>query len=597
MHKMSKVTGNRLWVFWAITLLFPFLLLALVELSLIAAGYNADAQEAFVEYKGDPRYMVFNHEFVPRYFPSFVPNTEPTPFRKEKKQNTFRVFVFGGSSALGFPYNFYYSFSNQLEQKLLLNTNGLNVEVINLGMTAVNSYVIRDLSKRVIGYDPDAVIIYAGHNEFYGSFGAGTTQFSLLNSIYLKRVVLWLKNFRLYQFIEQSLSSPAPETQKRGTLMSKVIKDSQIERNDEVYKAGIDQFQKNISSTAGWFTDKNIPVYIGTLASNLKDQPPLGDNSGSIEMYSEAEELFAAGDTLNALKFYESAKEADGIRFRAPEEINDVIRQISAEEGVHLVNTRAMLRSASKSGIEDASLFIDHLHPNAAAHRLMADLFMEHMTKLDKVKKNVDRNLFDVPPNISQFESTYANTVISRLLAGYPFQKDLTPEQEMEIFNTTYQKYLSRSYTDSLAAYTAKNNRFVPEALTEVVNRSKGENDSVSVVSHYYELLKWQLNSVDLIEKGIEYTVSNRSLDVYLVNMMVQILNDGNYDPRYMDVLSSLYLLNDDLSKAGFWLKESEALDPDTPRMLYNYARYHILKGDTASAQKYYSRYLQGAKN
>ena len=103
-----------------------------------------------------------------------------------KRSNTFRVFVFGGSSTQGFPYNFYYSFAEQLEQRLLLNTEGVHVEVINLGMTAVNSYVIRDLSQRVMEYKPDAVIIYAGHNEYYGSFGAASTQFGFVNNIYLK---------------------------------------------------------------------------------------------------------------------------------------------------------------------------------------------------------------------------------------------------------------------------------------------------------------------------------------------------------------------------------------------------------------------------
>ena len=101
-----------------------------------------------------------------------------------------------------FPYNFYYSFAEQLEQRLLLNTEGVHVEVINLGMTAVNSYVIRDLSQRVMEYEPDAVIIYAGHNEYYGSFGAASTQFGFVNNIYLKRIILWLKDLRFYQLLK-----------------------------------------------------------------------------------------------------------------------------------------------------------------------------------------------------------------------------------------------------------------------------------------------------------------------------------------------------------------------------------------------------------
>ena len=93
-----------------------------------------------------------------------------------------------------------------------MNTEGVHVEVINLGMTAVNSYVIRDLSQRVMEYKPDAVIIYAGHNEYYGSFGAASTQFGFVNNIYLKRIILWLKDLRFYQLLENIASSENKDT-------------------------------------------------------------------------------------------------------------------------------------------------------------------------------------------------------------------------------------------------------------------------------------------------------------------------------------------------------------------------------------------------
>lgn len=83
----------------------------------------------------------------------------------------------------------------------------MHVEVINLGMTAVNSYVINDLAKHVENLNPDVIIIYAGHNEYYGSFGVGSTQNNIGTSIRTKRLILWLKDFLVYQFIEDLLGT------------------------------------------------------------------------------------------------------------------------------------------------------------------------------------------------------------------------------------------------------------------------------------------------------------------------------------------------------------------------------------------------------
>ena len=38
------------------------------------------------------------------------------------------------------------------------------VEVINTAMSAVNSYTLLDFADEIIAQNPDAVLIYAGHN-------------------------------------------------------------------------------------------------------------------------------------------------------------------------------------------------------------------------------------------------------------------------------------------------------------------------------------------------------------------------------------------------------------------------------------------------
>ena len=41
-------------------------------------------------------------------------------------------------------------------------------------MAAVNSYVLLDFVDEILDVDPDAVLIYAGHNEYLGVFGVAS---------------------------------------------------------------------------------------------------------------------------------------------------------------------------------------------------------------------------------------------------------------------------------------------------------------------------------------------------------------------------------------------------------------------------------------
>jgi len=68
----------------------------------------------------------------------------------------------------------------------------MNIEIINLCLTAVNSYTISDFAKQVSKYEPDAVLIYAGHNEYYGALGIGSTS-RLGSNVNIVRSLLQLR--------------------------------------------------------------------------------------------------------------------------------------------------------------------------------------------------------------------------------------------------------------------------------------------------------------------------------------------------------------------------------------------------------------------
>jgi lysophospholipase L1-like esterase len=121
--------------------------------------------------------LFLNPDLPYKYFYNIeqAPSTLPDGFDKIKKENAFRVFVLGGSSTAGWPYVPNAAFSRHIKRRLELLYPKNTIEVINLGISAINSYSLRDFIPGIIKQQPDLVIIYAGHNEYYGALGVGST--------------------------------------------------------------------------------------------------------------------------------------------------------------------------------------------------------------------------------------------------------------------------------------------------------------------------------------------------------------------------------------------------------------------------------------
>ena len=252
-------------------------------------------------------------------------------------------------------------------------------------------------------------------------------------------------------------------------------------------------------------TGNGIPIFLGTVASNLKDQAPLSDDPDVLALYEKAQTAFNEGKLDEAGSLFLEAKELDGTRFRAPEEMNRILATITQENSAELVPIKAVLRNASESSIEDASLFIDHLHPNDLGHKIMANSFFKAISSLPKIQNHLNSNPISPPSEISTFEKAYAEISVARLLVGYPFEKNIPIDVELQNFEMIYRSYLNKSYIDSIAAIASKQQVFVPLSLTEVVAEARKRNDTLAVVQHSYDLLKWQLRSRNLIESSIIY--------------------------------------------------------------------------------------------
>ena len=565
----------RSMLFRVAAVLLP--LVAILGLELI--WQIAAPERLFMAMPGQPDYRIVNPDYATRYFRGFKPQVAFNPVLKDKPANSLRIVALGGSSTAGYPYHFYHAFPERLAAVLRAQYPMKTIEVVNLGMTAINSHVIRDIAPAVARLDPDAVLIYAGHNEFYGALGAGTGASILRERATPKRAALLLKRSRLYRTLEQLLMA---EDQSDRTMMARSVGDADIVLNGPAYQAGLRQFEANMARVLRHLGARAIPVYIGTVVSNLEGQPPLGVDSLAALAYQTALELQAAGDSAAARDAFTQAREFDPVRFRAPAAINRSIRELAARWGAHLVELES-----SFTGSDHDTLFTDHLHPTYAGHHFMAEVFRRAMR--DQLPAADPAPDMDAQPDL--FEQAHAGLQIRRLKGGFPFTHDLTPQQEWVRFTGHLQEALnSGSYPDSLAAAFVELDVELPQALLMASRRAQDEGDSLQALRFVRALLYWQPFNAS-VNRSAASLAGQADGYAALAGEVAQLAVARSPDTDLLNTLAAIRIRQRQLNAAAQLLQAVEAQAPESPIMLYNTARLLVLQGDTLTARDYFARY------
>lgn len=430
--------------FYILLIVIPVLFFVLVEAGLRIFNYGND-DRIWVDISQDMQ--ILNPEIGYRYF--FT--TKNLPFSvesfvyKEKKENSFRVFVLGASSAAGYPYLSSASFSKFIRKKLEILYPQKVIEVTNFSMSAINSYTIRDLMPELLKKQPDLILIYLGHNEYYGALGVGSLE-SLGSSRFVVNTTLWLNKFKTVELLrnvikELSKLFSSEDEITGGTMMAQLAQDKLIEYNSEIYWDGIHQFEGNFHDILSMCKEANVPVIASTVASNLKDQKPFISVKNS--KYPPADQIFfnagsklQAGEIDSAKGLFIFAKELDALRFRAPEEINKTIVQLCKEFNYPFVRSDSLLNSVSNDGIVGDELMTDHLHPNVKGYQLIGNLFFNAMKKKGylptKEPSDLDENTADslvyAHYNFTPFDSTVADFRIKILKNDWPY---INPENKV----------------------------------------------------------------------------------------------------------------------------------------------------------------------
>ena len=416
---MMNRLSNKIYI-KAIALLSPLLVLFTIEAGLRLFGYGVNLDDIFLT-TPDRQYFHINKDITKRYFASGQATTGVVDFFKARKDaRTFRLFVLGESAALGFPYPDNISFPRMLKYALMESFPEKDIEVINLSFSAVNSYTFYDLGKALHRFDPDAVLVYGGHNEYYGALGVASTVGAGSRPA-LIRCGVFLNRTRVMQLLHALLPRQAAEKNRLQDNLMKQVAGKYIDYGGADYQKGIEQFTANMDKLLGALRRKKIPVYLSTVAVNLKDMKPLHGCLHAEEAYvSGRQRLRDDPDTARSL--FLAAYRHDCLRFRAPEEVNEYIRSRAATcPGVFLVDAEAALSGQCAHHLAGREVLLEHVHPNVRGHQVIAGAFFRSVAPLcgTPAEQNADSILQQYP--VLAFDTLVGRYAYTQLMAGFPF--------------------------------------------------------------------------------------------------------------------------------------------------------------------------------
>lgn len=500
--KKGTERSGRQPLFYVVAVLIPFLFLGAAEGLLRLTGTGARSP-LFV---AGPvaGYLQPNEAVIERYFAKAdqAPDVsiDTSYFLEQRPPDSLRVVVQGGSSAAGFPYGRMASPAGMLQQRLERAFPGRTVEIINTAMSAVNSYTLLDFADEIIAIEPDAVVIYAGHNEFIGVLGVGSAYSSSL-SPGLTRLVLALRRLHLVEAGFRLYGAFLP-TQDRppGTLMSRVARERRIPYEGDVFTAGQAQFRENLALLLEKYREHGIPVFIGTLAANEKDQPPFisADPPHEAAAWREARQIvetsLASGDAAGAVlaadrlvelvpesattwyllgkarlaggrpevgrQAFLRAKDLDELRFRAPESFNDIIRETADRHGAVLVDVQSALATRSPAGTIGGELMLEHLHPNVDGYFYLGSAFFDAVvgsTVLGPPDRDIDATTARAEIPLTEVDRLHGEWRIQRLLNDWPFVEETIPYTPPE--PATEIERIARDWYDGRATWVETMNR------------------------------------------------------------------------------------------------------------------------------------------
>ncbi|MGE5498089.1 MAG: hypothetical protein ACM3Q2_08470, partial [Syntrophothermus sp.] len=582
----EKMPDFKKRAFWAITILIPLFALLLLEGVLQLFHYGGDLRLFIEGPRGSEKFLRINPEVARRYF--YLQKSVPTPpkqlFLKEKPPNGYRIFVLGESSAAGFPYGTNSSFPNILERGLTNAFPEKYIEVVNVSMAAINSYALLDLTDEVLKYSPDLILIYTGHNEYYGAMGVGSTEslggYKWLIRSYLKlqsfKTVLLMRDFVGWIKIHISkILNGSSQTDPSATLMNRMVSEQAIVSGSDLYEAGKEQFRENIEAIIKKAGARGVKIILSELVSNLRDQEPFisaedGKTESARVCFIRGRQNENNGDYNKAKEYYIKAKDRDVLRFRAPEEFNTILAGLSVRYSVPLVPLVSYFEKESPHGIIGGKLMLEHLHPNECGYFLIAKAFYDKIVS-EKLIEGVKTG-YDFTEErgrcITELDSVYAAITVRHLKNSWPFKPRYTQNNFLENYRP------HNIYEEGSLKIIPSSDFSLEAAHMELGKYYEREGRSDKALGEYEALIASIPQETEFYEKAATVLLMKKDFNrAFLLLKKMLKFNESSFAYKW---LGQIELMNKNYLQAAEYLMKA---DPEDPQAIFNLSRAYYLGG------------------
>jgi tetratricopeptide (TPR) repeat protein len=271
--------------------------------------------------------------------------------------------------------------------------------------------------------------------------------------------------------------------------MEVLAREQRIDFGGPRYRSGIHQFADNLGRVARRFREAGIPVFVGSLASNLRSQPPFSSAGndgpgGAASVFADATQALSRGDTARARTLFVRARDLDVVRFRAPSAFDSVIRRVVAENRAVYVPVAEAFGEASPGGIVGSELLLEHVHPNRRGYALIARTFFEslraarflgHAARLDRLR---EWDAYIDASTITPFDERIAHHTLMTLTGRWPF---VTAARKRD-YRATYRP---TSVLDSLALLVSRGGLTWQAAKLQVAADYEQRGATDSAIAEY----------------------------------------------------------------------------------------------------------------